>query len=89
LTIPCWIVDALADNIDRLQAREVLDAAMVAQLPWLKERERARMIRRWQRIAYPQMGDDAEKPQIVAEDPEKARAWFARHGAVIARKKAE
>jgi hypothetical protein len=79
--MPLWILSALAGHIDRLQAEEALRFATAIQMPWMEKYQRRRIWRRWERLANPPR--PKAPPEIVEVDPEKARAYFEKMGAIV------
>lgn len=81
LETPLWLLEALIDNLERLQAEEQQIATTVVLLPYVKQNERMRVLRRLGRATARQA--EREDVRIVEENPDKARAYFAALGAKV------
>lgn len=86
LALPMWQLAMLQWHLPALAAQEQLERAEAAVLPHVKEgRDRARYMINLRRIAtaaYPP--PERRRPEVVEQDPEKAREWFARRGIKVA-----
>lgn len=81
LETPLWLLEALVGNLARLQAEEQRMAATMALLPYVKKNERTRVLRRLERSS--RRPEEKEPVQVLEENPEKARAYFAALGAKV------
>ena len=84
LETPLWLLDALVDHLDRLQAEEQRMAATIALLPYVKQNERTRVLKRLERAA--RRPEEKEPVKVVEDNPDKARAYFAALGAKVVRR---
>lgn len=84
LETPLWLLDALIEHLERLQAEEQRRAATMALLPYVKQSERARVLRRLEKATRRTV--EKEPVPVLENNPDKARAYFAALGAkVVAR----
>lgn len=81
LETPLWLLDALVDHLDRLQAEEQRMAAAIALLPYVKQHERTRVLKSLAKAA--RRSEKKEPVQIIEDNPDKARAYFAALGAKV------
>ena len=81
---PTWMLQALIDNLGRLQAEEQRMAATMALLPYVKPHERTRVLSRLERAT--RRPEEKEPVQIIEQNPDKARAYFAALGAKVVKR---
>ncbi len=84
LQLPQYLVRILITNDIPLDAVEQQDRMLAAATPYLDDGERQRLVRQLAALAR-KLAPVAQAPApavlIVEEDPAKAAAWFAEHGA--------
>ena len=83
LTMPPLILSALASQRERLQTEEMLTAAIIAGVPHMERRARARLLNRWERAVEPPafLGEtETQYSGVAPEDMEAARAWWEAQG---------
>lgn len=81
LETPLWLLDVLIEQQDRLQAEEQRMAATMALLPYVKQHERMRILKRLEKAA--RHTEEKESVQVIEDNPDKARAYFAALGAKV------
>jgi hypothetical protein len=81
LDLPGWIIEELMLWLPVIQADELYSAALVSMLPHMKDGDRRRVLNKLTRVRTAK----EERPQveIIEENPQKARAWFAAMGAKV------
>ena len=81
--MPPLILSALASQRERLQTEEMLTAAIIAGVPHMERRARARLLNRWERTVEPPAFLERTETQysgVAPEDMEAARAWWEAQG---------
>jgi len=76
-----WLLEALIEHLDRLQAEEQRMAATMALLPYVKRDARTRVLRRLEKAT--RRPEKKEPAPVIEDNPDKARAYFAALGAKV------
>jgi len=83
--MPEYLYRPLADNLEAIQAEELLAQAAIAKIPRLE----ASAIRDLERTLERAARLPAERPapaEAVEHDPQKAREWLEAHGVVFGKR---